>query len=325
MAKCVILAIESLEPERTSEGLEHIDSLTGLCGSIEDGDFDDSVSSTIASSFQGSETGSVQDELISDTPADYSLPAKRLPGIERAIDRLFRLSLLIRLSSRSSQNEKAERFIMRDEDGNDMNDSFAEFARQIVDHCFPEAPEFLRAKLSNGIVIRRKRFLYRRRHQEKLFGVDVSKETMRQDSRHGDQIEEIDVTVRASKLKNEASPVEMLAPKLSRLRASNPSHTSASAVTQQSLPLDTVLEDAGSNQTTAFTATPSSGAPLELPRPPRPAVGSKEFECPYCCLILPIKESKASHWRYVVTNFKSLLARTDPISSERSEKLRRRL
>ncbi|CAN9407919.1 unnamed protein product [Alternaria alternata] len=192
---------------------------------------------------------------------------------------------------------RAERFIMKDDDGNEMNESFAGFARQIVDHCFPDASEFLRAKLSNGIVIRRKRFLYRRRHQEKLFGLDTTKETMRQDSKYSEQFEEMDVTVRASKVTNEVSPADTLAPKLLRLRDPNPSQTSASALQKQYLPINTVLEDTKSNQTTSFTATPSSSAPVELPRPPKPALGSKEFECPYCCLILPIKESRASHWR----------------------------
>ncbi|RYN79041.1 hypothetical protein AA0117_g4103 [Alternaria alternata] len=186
---------------------------------------------------------------------------------------------------------------MRDDDGNELNESFAGFARQIVDHCFPDAPEFLRAKLSNGIVIRRKRFLYRRRHQEKLFGVDISKGTMRQDLKHGDETEEMDVTVRAFPLTNEASPVDTLAPKRLRVRASNPSHTSASALQKQSVPISIVLEDTKSNQTTSFTATPSASVPVDLPRPPKPALGSKEFECPYCCLILPIKESRASRWR----------------------------
>ncbi|CAN9210074.1 unnamed protein product [Alternaria alternata] len=296
LADFVHRAIVSLRPEETSEVLERIDSLTGANGSVGDASLDDSTSSAI-SSFQGSETKSVQDELTLGTSDENSSPEKRLPGIERAIDRLFRLSLLIRQPSRSSQNEKAERFIMKDDDGNEMNESFAGFARQIVDHCFPDASEFLRAKLSNGIVIRRKRFLYRRRHQEKLFGLDTTKETMRQDSKYSEQFEEMDVTVRASKVTNEVSPADTLAPKLLRLRDPNPSQTSASALQKQYLPINTVLEDTKSNQTTSFTATPSSSAPVELPRPPKPALGSKEFECPYCCLILPIKESRASHWR----------------------------
>ena len=323
IAEYLFLAIAGLRPETSGEVLERIDSLTGPDGSIGDADFDDSASVTTASSFQGSETKSVQDELRPATPSGELSLQQRISGIERAVDRLFRFSLLIRQPARSSQNEKAERFVMKDDDGNELNESFAGFARQIVDHCFPDASEFLRAKLSNGIVIRRKRFLYRRRHQAKLFGVDILKETKRQDVKYGDQIEETDVTVRGSKVTNELPPVDTTSSKPSRLRASNPSHTSASALQKQSLPLNTVLEETGSEQTTAFTVTPSSSAPIQLPHPPKPAAGSKEFECPYCCLILPIRESRASRWRYVIMSVSSLLAQTDPISHSGSEKFRR--
>lgn len=299
MANCIRLAIASLRPEGSSDALYRIDSLTGDDGSIGDTSFDDSTSSAISSSFQGTETDSVQDELVIATSAENSLPEKRLPGIEKAIDRLYRLSLLIRQPSRSSQNEKAEQFIMRDEENNVLNDTFAAFVLQIVDHYFPHAPEFLRNKLSHGIVVRRQRFLYRRHHQRKLSVVHPTKEGTREDLVYDAKNRETDTTVRASRLADEPSLSPTLILELHRSKTSDLSQTSASALRKHNLPLDRALEDAKSNQSTAFTATPSSSAPIELPRPPKPAAGSKEFECPYCCLILPIKESKASHWRYV--------------------------
>jgi hypothetical protein len=306
-ADCMHPAIASLKPEGPSDALYRIDSPNAEDESIGDSAFDDSTSSAISSSFQGTETDSVQDELIIATSTENSLPEKRLPGIEKAIDRLYRLSLLIRQPSRSSQNEKAELFIMKDEDDNELNDTFAAFALQIVNHCFPHAPEFLRHKLSHGIVIRRQRFLYRQHHQRKLSVVYSSKENMRKDLGYEANFEETDTTVRASRVADEPSLSPTLILELQRSKNSDLSQTSASALRKQNLPLDTALEDIRSNQSTAFTATPSLSAPVELPRPPKPAAGSKEFECPYCCLILPIKESKASHWRYVIARFVGLL------------------
>jgi hypothetical protein len=289
----------SLRPDQTSEVPSRADSPIGEGRSIGDISFETPVSSAISSSFQGTETESVQDEIISATAIEDSLPKKRLQGIEKAIDRLYRLSLIIRQPSRSAQNEKAERFTMKDDDGNDINESFAEFARHIMDHRFPGAPEFLRAKLSYGIVIRRKRFLYRQSHQRKLSGVSMFKEGEQKDDILAYNIEDVESTVRASKVTDDLSPADMLAPEFPQSRTFAPSHTSASAIPEQPLPLTTALEDAKSNQSTAFTASPSLSAPVELPRPPKPAIGSKEFECPYCCLILPIKQSKALRWRYV--------------------------
>jgi hypothetical protein len=83
LANFIFQAIVSLRPEDTSETLERIDSLTGPNGSIGDASIDDSTSSAVSSSFQGSETKSVQDELTPETSAENSLPEKRLPGIER--------------------------------------------------------------------------------------------------------------------------------------------------------------------------------------------------------------------------------------------------
>jgi hypothetical protein len=254
------------------------------------------ISSATSSSFQGTETESVQDELASATTIDNSSPEKRLQGIEKAIDRLYRLSLIIRQPSRSAQNEKAERHIMRDDEGNNINDSFADYTRHIVNHRFPDAPEFLRAKLSYGIVIRRKRFLYRQSHQRKLSGANMLKGEEQKDDVIVDKTE-VASTVRPYKVTEELSPEEISSPEFPQSKTFAPSHTSASAIPKQPLPLTTALEDAKSNQSTTFTATPSLSAPVELPRPPKPAAGSKEFECPYCCLVLPIKQSKALRWR----------------------------
>jgi hypothetical protein len=273
------------------------DSPIGEGGSMGDVSFETPISSAISSSFQGTETESVQDEITSTTSIENSSPEKRLQGIEKAIDRLYRLSLIIRQPSRSAQNEKAERYIMRDDEGNNNNDSFADYARHVVDHRFPDAPEFLRAKLSYDIVIRRKRFLYRQSHQRKLSGVSMFKEGDEKNDVVFDKTEDMESTVRGYTAIEEISPAELSLPEFPQPKGFAPSHTSASAIPTQPLPLINALEDTRSNQSTTFTATPSLSAPVELPRPPKPAAGTKEFECPYCCLILPIKQSKALRWR----------------------------
>jgi hypothetical protein len=335
-----------LRSNTTSEVSRRVDDLAKEDENLADLHSDDSASSIVSSSFQGTETNSVQDGVASEDAAENLLIQSSLSNIEKAIDRLYQLSFMICQISKSSsedetpwlakeennsacrnemthyfenQNRDTVRLTLRHQENIGTSGISVGSARHMVDCCFPDAPEFLRAKLSNGIVIRRKRFLYREHHQKKLFGVDTLREDMRQDLKYGTEIEETDITVRASKAANELSPVETLAPKLLRPKETNPSHTSASALQNQSLLIDTVLEDTKSNQTTAFTATPSSSAPIELPRPPKPVPGSKEFECPYCCLMLPIKESRASHWRYVITNSMRLLSRAGSLSPSRLE------
>jgi hypothetical protein len=292
----IYAAIVSLRPDSTFRA----DSLVDETGGIDTSMLETPMSSAISSSFQGTETESVEDEILAATGVESKYAEKRLQNIEMAIDRLYRLSLMIRQPSRSVQNEKAELFIMRDDEGNSINDTFAVYARHIVDHQFPDAPEYLRTRLSNGIVTRRKRFLYRQSHQRKLSNAGVHADREQDETTETLTAGGADSTVRALRMKEEL-PSRNFQDLDLVLRIPAPSHTSASAIPQQPLPLSTVLEDAKSSQSTAFTASPSVSTPVEIPRAPKPAAGSKEFECPYCCLMLPIKESKAFRWRYVLS------------------------
>lgn len=258
------------------------------------------MSSAISSSFQGTETESVEIEILSSEALQTPLPRRRLQNIERAIDRLYRLSLIIRQPSKSARDKRAESFIMRDEEGYPINDTFAIFARHIVDHQFPESPEFLRFRLANGIVTRRKRFLYRQSHQRKLSDGSLQKDKEEPDDDTGIfGTGKAESTLRASPISGEPHARKSQDVEPLHRKPFAPSHTSASAVPSQPLPLHTALEEVRSNVSTAFTAPLSMSAPIDIPRPPKPTAGSKEFECPYCCLMLPIKETKALQWRYV--------------------------
>ena len=233
---------------------------------------------------------------------------RRMQGIEKAIDRLYRLSLIIRQPSRSSQNERAQRFTLTDDAGNEIDESFAVYARRIVDHKFVSAPTFLRTKLSNDIVIRRKRFSYRQAHQRKLSGVIGPRNNPRDKCNDTDGDDAKESTVRAFNTKDGEALRMNMSPESFGLNIPATSQTSASAIPNRPLPLATAMEDTQSNQSTMFTATPTMSAPVEIPRPPKPAAGSKEFECPYCCLVLPIKQSKAVRWRYVFDSTSQILS-----------------
>lgn len=286
-----------------------IDSLTGESISPRDATFDDSTSPAKSSSFQGTETSSVQDKEMAQTATEESFHEQRLPGIEKAIDRLYRLSLTIRHPPRSAQYNEAEQFRIRDDEENDMTDAFAGYARQIVGHYFPEAPVFLHTKLSDGLVVRRKRFLYRRNHQKNLSRVYPSKAAVRDDSINGESVQGTDVTLYASK------PTDIHTKKNSWSRDSEPSHASATTLAKPLSPRDETIEG-----TLSYLPKGLLGAPIELPHPPKPAAGSKEFECPYCCIILPIKELKASHWRYVVMELIIIPPRTESSCHLRNER-----
>lgn len=265
---------------------------TGLSIGGDDDVLDRTTSSAISSSFQGTET-----ESMDIKSAEVVHPfEQRLQGVEKSIDRLYRLSLQIRKPSIAQQNAKAERFPIVDEEGNRIDKEFAQFAADIVTHQFPECNETLRQRLARGIVVRRRRFLYRQRHQRKLNAktvvalVDSDREKKMTAS-----LTNAESTVRGVRVMVDESPQALsngIKPKVTF----PPSQTSASRMVKSPIAVEKIFDEV-SRISGTFTNTSTTANPIMVPNPPAPAPGSKEFECPYCCIFLSISNAKASRWR----------------------------
>jgi hypothetical protein len=91
-----------------------------------------------------------------------------LQAVQDLVDRLHRLSALIRKSAVRDRNSKAANFVERDEDGNDLSATFESNALRIIRQFYPNASETLCRRLGESVSLRRKRILYNRRHQVKL-------------------------------------------------------------------------------------------------------------------------------------------------------------
>ncbi|KAI9656216.1 MAG: hypothetical protein M1821_004879 [Bathelium mastoideum] len=247
--------------------------------------------SSIVSSFQGTETESV----LAAVPAEVPPFLQRIQGVERTIDRLYRLSLLIRQPSITGQNAKAEKFPITDDEGNNIDDEFAAYALEVTTHKFPDAPGYLRERLARGILVRRKRFLFRQSHQRKLSTRTVATVDTQQERREtsGSQFDNAS-TVRAFRVLVDAAAQDVDGTK-KVLGPQVPSQTSASAMADN-FPVEKVMVDEESKQSTIFTNPVTRTNPVLVPDAPKLAPGSKEFECPYCCIILPVSNAKASKW-----------------------------
>ena len=88
--------------------------------------------------------------------------------IEEIIGRLQRISSAIRKSSAQSRNLRAANFIEKDDEGNIISVDFEKHAIRMVQYRFNNATESICELLVICISLRRNRFLYRKRHQEKL-------------------------------------------------------------------------------------------------------------------------------------------------------------
>lgn len=249
-----------------------------------------SASSILSESYNGSET---DDSLSVSVDHDRTPFEQRLHGIEQTIDRLYRLSVAIRRPSIISQNAKAANFVIRDEDGIDVTQQFSDFALTWITHQLPEAPPVLRERLAKAATLRRKRFLYRQNHQKKLGMKSLLAPPPRQARSISPGMDAGSTVVAETVVENTVigghdKQTNFLKPKL-------PSQTSASKVSGN-FRAEGIFELTPSRAPTVFSGNFTQHGPISIPDPPRPAAGSKEFECPYCSMILPMKEAVRSYW-----------------------------
>lgn len=83
------------------------------------------------------------------------------------IDRLYQFSAIIRKPTLLSKHARVNEFIERSKDSQDLKD-FESYVRWQIGLWYPEATVTLVYRLSDMVVLRRKKLLYRERHQQKL-------------------------------------------------------------------------------------------------------------------------------------------------------------
>jgi hypothetical protein len=283
------LATVTLRLPDEEEGL--LDSLASSDDSFSNDGFRRPPSSSVlSSSYHGTET---DDSLSISVDQDRTPFEQRLHGVEQTIDRLYRLSVAIRRPSIISQNAKAANFVIRDEDGNDVGEQFSDFALAWITHQFPEAALVLRERLARSVTLRRKRFLYRQNHQKKISMKSyLSPPPLAERSRSPGLDAESTVVARTV---IEGGAQGTLKQQDTFLKPRLPSQTSASKITGN-FKTEDVIELPPSRARTVFSGAFTQRTAIPIPDPPKPTPGSKEFECPYCCMMLPMKEAVRSQW-----------------------------
>jgi hypothetical protein len=206
----------------------------------------------------------------------------------------------IRRPSIISQNAKAANFVIRDEDGNDVGEQFADFALTWITHQFPEAPPVLRERLAKSVTLRRKRFLYRQSHQKKLGMKSFLTPPPRPERSLSPGLDADSTVIARTVVENTVQGTHSKHNNLLKPRLL--SQTSASKVSGKFRPED-IFEQTPSRTPTVFSGAFTQQGSISIPDPPKPAAGSKEFECPYCCMMLPMKEAMRSQWTYVPLPF----------------------
>lgn len=219
---------------------------------------------------------------------------EQLSGIEETIDRLYRLSWIIRTPISAAQNAKAASFLMIDDDGKDYELTFEEYAARVVQSRCPATSRELIQKLAKSITIRRKRFLYRRSHQAKLDS--RSPDAQATGVTRGVQRPTTSATIRNASQGPHSRATPSSSHQISNFKGIAPSATSASKFSHTRFLQDAVFGTRSTVSTVLYSPNDVDDA-FQPPPPPNIAKGSKEFECPYCYVLIPIKEAKSAQWK----------------------------
>ncbi|CAD6439834.1 95dec5dc-9321-4a63-a1f5-995e7d561e74 [Sclerotinia trifoliorum] len=217
--------------------------------------------------------------------------ATALETIKDTINRLYRLSTIIKKPSSSNENVKVANFIAKEEESENLKEFQTSVSWQIK-FRLPDASPALLDRLIEAAVFRRKKLEYRERHKEKL--------------RQGvEQSFAADLTV-------------LLLPKDTKLRLLGYERKATPVMRQQSGSargsLNTIqysATEASSVNRLKFASYPKSVAPsgitksaiarrehLDIPGPPSKSKGeSKEVVCPYCFRIVDKEDMVQARWK----------------------------
>lgn len=248
---------------------------------------------------------------IPDEPAD-------IRATRHSIDRLNRLSLTIRRHSVIQRNSRAAFYEEKDENEVEKVSAFNAMAQHMVNTWYPDASEIIRHRLAETMVIRRRQLLYRRRHQEKLKGQGGKPSRPKRNQ----LAPQTSTGMRHSPSSNYRSydgPAKSLrsVPNSKAETQGKRSATQASTMNESKFHPDA----ASSKASTALSVAASDFEYFELPKPPKPIQGHSDFSCPYCYMVVPLKEADGKNWKYVTTFFlysMNLLNSAQTTSHERS-------
>ncbi|KAF8846476.1 hypothetical protein BDZ45DRAFT_546876, partial [Acephala macrosclerotiorum] len=224
-----------------------------------------------------------------DSKFSHKLLSEAYLDIEGAIDRLNRLSTSIRRLGIHQSDGRAEEFIPKDENGQDMTPGFKRFAALVIGRDIPQASELLRERVLESVSRRWRRFLYRRKHQEKLSRVakhvEITLPTISQPLHPERNTEDLCET-QALVSKEDTPEAD---------QSSAPAMSSTKASTLKSKELSTVAPS--EDNSSQITRSSMSGNKLDIPKPPKSSIKNNVFECPYCRILCPVKEASGSRWK----------------------------
>ncbi|KAL5085404.1 hypothetical protein Trisim1_010631 [Trichoderma cf. simile WF8] len=198
-----------------------------------------------------------------------------LQSIHQSIDWLHRLSNLVRKASFANQHKRADKFILKDEDDNDMSDTLTDYFTRLIKREFSGLQDNLVLRLAASMLMRRRRIMYRRSQQQRWKISQVEPKTK-------------NLELASTKLIPTSSEPNVLL-KHEKVLVSKPEGITTAPSRLTATTIDTNIRrrvSAPSGISKGSTAPLNEQSQLLIPPPPKGANFDEDFICDYCCLIL---------------------------------------
>lgn len=217
---------------------------------------------------------------------DVQHQSSGLTQITDIMDRLYRLSAVIRKPVSLSEHTRVAQYIEKNKDNLDLED-FESYVKWQIRRWYPETTVKLIDRLSDAVVLRRRKLLYRERHQQKLnegtedWFIERNPESVYLGSKAG---------------RIGTSNVALASGPPARMRKTVAfSDTKSSSIDGQALPA--YEKSVALSGITKFAV--DRRQQLDIPAPPKPRAG-REAKCPYCSKFLTNEELKKDLWTLVL-------------------------
>jgi hypothetical protein len=226
------------------------------------------------------------------TESPPSDPQRRRSGLTEIMDiisRLYRLSAAIRKPISLSEDTRVAKYIEKTKDSLDFED-FQCYVKWQIGSWHHDTTVQLIDRLSDTVVLRRKKLLYRERHQQKLN--EGTKDWFM--LRNPESVyHESQKPLKADRIgSQDVGPVQRPAARMQKSVAF--SATKASSIDSKAVRTYTKSVAPSGVTQSAMDRLEK----LDVPAPPKPQSG-QEAKCPYCSKFLKKEELKQAQWTYV--------------------------
>ena len=223
---------------------------------------------------------------------------EQLEAVSEIVDRLYRLSSLIRRPLKFTGAAKVARFSGKDDKAHQESASLESFMRWRLNREFPEGDEahpsrsILINRLVGAVGFRRRRFLYQKRHVQKLQGPHLvarpNQATLRTSG--------VGLDTRRRTLDDAGSSIPGAdAENVQKVAVAHSVLFSATEASE--VPTSDSRGYASSSSSISTHTTALNRTKLDLPALPTALSGFNEIICPYCFVPLDRKQVDARSWR----------------------------